>query len=191
MPEIIQQGDTTSHGGTVLEGSPRDLCMGKPISYLGHKVHCPKCKGIFPIVEGVTTTSFYGRGVAVAGMKTSCGAVLIASQFTDTVEWSTGTWQAAEHSNATAAAAAQLAQGALPRRSSAAASEIAESYDEQPQLHASEIGGIPYFVETKDGRRFSGRATMEGMLPRVETYNEEEYTVYWGDVALAKMEEVG
>ncbi|MDO8039950.1 PAAR domain-containing protein [Janthinobacterium sp. SUN137] len=42
MPEIIRQGDTTSHGGTVLEGSPLDLCMGKPISYLGHKVHCPK-----------------------------------------------------------------------------------------------------------------------------------------------------
>ena len=46
------------------------------------------------------------------------------------------------------------------------------------------------FVETKDGRRFSGRATMEGVLPRVETYNEEEYIVYRGDVALAKMEGV-
>lgn len=190
MPEIIRQGDTTSHGGTVLEGSPFDLCMGKPISYFGHKVYCPKCKGIFPIAEGVTTTSFYGQGVAVAGMKTSCGALLIASQFTDTVEWSTGTWQAAEQSTATAAAAAQLAPGALPPRSSSAALEGAEIYDEQTQLHASEIGGIPYFVETKDGRRFSGRATMEGIIPRVETYNEEEYIVYWGDVALAKMEGV-
>ena len=190
MPEIIRQVDTTSHGGTVLEGSPFDLCMGKPISYFGHKVYCPKCKGIFPIAEGVTTTSFYGQGVAVAGMKTSCGALLIASQFTDTVEWSTGTWQAAEQSTATAAAAAQLAPGALPPRSSSAALEGAEIYDEQTQLHASEIGGIPYFVETKDGRRFSGRATMEGIIPRVETYNEEEYIVYWGDVALAKMEGV-
>ena len=190
MPEIIRQGDTTSHGGTVLEGSPFDLCMGKPISYFGHKVYCPKCKGIFPIAEGVTTTSFYGQGVAVAGMKTSCGALLIASQFTDTVEWSTGTWQAAEQSTATAAAAAQLAPGALPPRSSSAALEGAEIYDEQTQLHASESGGIPYFVETKDGRRFSGRATMEGIIPRVETYNEEEYIVYWGDVALAKMEGV-
>lgn len=191
MPEIIRQGDTTSHGGTVLEGSPLDLCMGKPISYFGHKVYCPKCKGTFPIAEGVTTTSFYGQGVAVAGMKTSCGAVLIASQFTDTVEWSTGTSQAAEHSIATAAAAAQLAPGALPPSSSGAVLKATESYDEQPQLHASEIDGVPYFVETNDGRRFSGRAAMEGILPRVETYNEEEYTVYWGDVALAKMEEVG
>ncbi|MCS0590359.1 PAAR domain-containing protein [Massilia norwichensis] len=90
MPEIIRQGDKTSHGGTVLEGSPADICMGKPIAYIGHKVQCPKCKGTFPIVEGALTTTFYGKGVALAGMKTACGAVLIASQFTDIVEYGAG-----------------------------------------------------------------------------------------------------
>lgn len=85
MPEIIRKGDSTSHGGTVLEGSPADVCMGQPIAYIGHKVHCPKCRGDFPIVEGVMTATFYGKGVAVAGMKTSCGATLIASQFTVSV----------------------------------------------------------------------------------------------------------
>lgn len=54
--EIIRQGDPTSHGGTVLEGSLTDICHGKPISYVGHKVICPKCKGISPIIEGVLTT---------------------------------------------------------------------------------------------------------------------------------------
>ena len=88
--EIIRQGDSTSHGGTVIEGSMADICHGKPIAYVGHKVHCPKCKGDFPIVEGVMTTTFYGKGVAIAGMKTSCGAVLVASQFTDTVEYAGG-----------------------------------------------------------------------------------------------------
>ena len=88
--EIIRVGDRTSHGGTVLEGSPTDICMGKPIAFIGHKTLCPKCKGTFPIVDGVLTTTFYGKGVAVAGMKTSCGAVLIASQFTDIVGWSSG-----------------------------------------------------------------------------------------------------
>jgi uncharacterized Zn-binding protein involved in type VI secretion len=84
--EIIRLGDSTSHGGTVLEGSPFDICMGKPIAFVGHKVQCPKCKGVFPIVEGAPTTSFYGKGVALGGMHTACGAVLIASQFTDVVE---------------------------------------------------------------------------------------------------------
>lgn len=88
--EIIRQGDPTSHGGTVLEGSPMDICHGKPIAYVGHKVKCPKCKGVFPIVEGVLTTTFYGKGVAIAGMKTACGASLIATQFTDIVEYSSG-----------------------------------------------------------------------------------------------------
>lgn len=73
----------------MLEGSPVDICMGKPIAYIRNKTICPKCKGIFPIVEGVMTATFYGKGVAVAGMRTACGAVLIAGQFTDIVEWST------------------------------------------------------------------------------------------------------
>jgi uncharacterized Zn-binding protein involved in type VI secretion len=88
--EIIRLGDSTSHGGTVIEGSQFDTCMGKPIAYVGHRVRCPKCKGIFSIVEGAQTTTFYGKGVALAGMRTACGAVLIASQFTDTVTYGIG-----------------------------------------------------------------------------------------------------
>lgn len=47
MPEVIREGDSTSHGGTELEGSPSDICMGKPIAYIGHKVYCPKCRGTY------------------------------------------------------------------------------------------------------------------------------------------------
>ncbi len=194
MPEIIRKGDSTSHGGTVLEGSPADICMGQPIAYIGHKVHCPKCRGDFPIVEGVLTATFYGKGVAVAGMKTSCGATLIASQFTDTIEWSSGASgsNAAEQSaGVVGAVTAALAPGALPARvaaNEAVAHQATQKFDEQPQLQDDAIAGIPYLVETKDGRKLSGRATVEGMLPRIETYDEEEYTVYWGDDALAKME---
>jgi uncharacterized Zn-binding protein involved in type VI secretion len=88
--EIIRMGDKTSHGGTVIEGSGFDICMGKPIAYIGHKVQCPKCKGVFPIIEGALTTTFYGKGVALAGMRTACGAVLLAGQFTDIVEYGGG-----------------------------------------------------------------------------------------------------
>jgi hypothetical protein len=54
--------------------------MGRPIAYIGYQTHCPKCKGTYPIVEGVIITTFYGMGVVVAGMKTACGAVLLANQ---------------------------------------------------------------------------------------------------------------
>ena len=84
--EIIRMGDPTTHGGKVIEGSPVDICHGKPIAFIGHKTYCPQCKGTFPIIEGVATTTFYGKGVALAAMKTACGAALIPTQFTDTVE---------------------------------------------------------------------------------------------------------
>jgi uncharacterized Zn-binding protein involved in type VI secretion len=104
--EIIRMGDSTSHGGIVIEGSLLDICMGKPIAYVGHKVQCPKCKGIFPIVEGAPTTTFYGKGVALAGMHTACGAVLIASQFTDVVECGSGSSAAKTSQRAAASPAA-------------------------------------------------------------------------------------
>lgn len=88
--EIIRLGDPTSHGGKVVEGSLADICHGKPIAYMGHKTFCPQCKGYFPIIDGAPTTMFYGRGVALAGMKTACGAVLIATQITDIVEVGSG-----------------------------------------------------------------------------------------------------
>lgn len=88
--EIIRCGDPTSHGGHVLEGSLTDICFGKPIALVGHKTYCPKCKGTFPIIEGAQTTTFYGTGVALAGMRTACGAALIPIQFTDTVEYISG-----------------------------------------------------------------------------------------------------
>jgi uncharacterized Zn-binding protein involved in type VI secretion len=85
--EIIRMGDPTSHGGKVIEGSMTGICHGKPIAYMGHQTYCPQCKGNFPIIEGAPTTMIYGKGVALAGMKTACGAVLIAAQFTDSVEY--------------------------------------------------------------------------------------------------------
>jgi|SRR5471030_1014510 len=195
MPEIIREGDKTSHDGTVLEGSPSDTCMGKPISYIGHKVYCPKCRGTFPIVEGVMSASFYGKGVAVAGMKTSCGAILIASQFTDTIEWSGGAAAATAAQQSTAAVAiASLASGMLASRASGddgLSQQASDRFDEKSQLHGQMISGVPYFIETSDGRTFAGRAMVDGMLPRIETYDQEEYTVYWGDDALEKIEGAG
>jgi hypothetical protein len=62
-------------------------------------------------------------------------------------------------------------------------------YDEQPRLVAPPIEGVPYFIETTDGRTFSGRTGPGGLLPRIETHGEDDYTVLWGDMALAKIAE--
>lgn len=81
---IIVVGDKTSHGGVVVSGSPLSFWGPSdiPIARKGDKVTCPKCKPhIFMIAEG--TQQFIDTAgsmpVALEGHKTSCGAVLIAS----------------------------------------------------------------------------------------------------------------
>nr|WP_254792126.1 PAAR domain-containing protein [Achromobacter sp. NFACC18-2] len=53
-------------------------------------VSCPRCKGAFPIVEGVLALGIDNSYVAIEGMKTSCGATLSASQQFAKVEYGTG-----------------------------------------------------------------------------------------------------
>lgn len=76
---IIRVGDTTTHGGTVLEGFESFSIHGRAAAGVGHKVHCPQCKGTFVIVEGSPTHSFMGIALSTEGMLTSCGARLLAS----------------------------------------------------------------------------------------------------------------
>ena len=78
MKDIIRLGDSTTHGGVVLEAFSRTDLNGKPIAGVGHNVSCPLCKGVFPIAEGSATYSVDGIAVALDGMKTACGAALIA-----------------------------------------------------------------------------------------------------------------
>jgi uncharacterized Zn-binding protein involved in type VI secretion len=85
---IICKGDTTSHGGEVLEGSADATVDGKPVAGVEHMVRCPQCKGVFPIlpVSRRHPHRIQDRDTAVAGMKTACGAMLIASQSHATID---------------------------------------------------------------------------------------------------------
>jgi uncharacterized Zn-binding protein involved in type VI secretion len=76
---IVRLGDTTDHGGSVIESIPHSNLNGKPMAGRGNMVLCPKCKGSFPIIEGSATYRVNGVPVALDGMKTACGASLIAS----------------------------------------------------------------------------------------------------------------
>lgn len=80
LKSIIRKGDSTTHGGTVIEGIDSYLVFDKPIACEGHMVTCPQCKGTFPIIEGVKGKSILGKNPAVEDMHTACGAKLIASQ---------------------------------------------------------------------------------------------------------------
>lgn len=196
--EIIRLGDRTSHDGTVLEGSQTDICMGKPIAYIGHKVHCPKCKGDYPIIEGVPTTTFFGKGVALAGMKTSCGAVLIASQFTDTVEWggggSSNAPKAGTNSSGllTEKASSSFATVATPfSRGHLSQSRISDSgnndslYDEQFLLKDGDevvLADMPYTVKLPSGELIHGISDAEGRTGRYRTDDAQFIEICLGHI---------
>ncbi|CAB3649386.1 PAAR domain-containing protein [Achromobacter pestifer] len=76
---VIRKGDRTSHGGVVATGDDTVMIFGQPMARLGDRVTCPKCAGQHVIVEGSPGVSS-DRRTALEGMKTSCGATLIASQ---------------------------------------------------------------------------------------------------------------
>jgi uncharacterized Zn-binding protein involved in type VI secretion len=76
----IRVGDTTTHGGVVVSGSPTLKEDGIPIARKGDKVTCPRCEPhMFVIAEGLANCLDRGIPVAVEGHVTTCGAKLIAS----------------------------------------------------------------------------------------------------------------
>ena len=162
-----------------------DICMGKPTAYFGHKVHCPKCKGDYPIVEGVLTTSFYGKGVALAGMKTSCGAVLIASQFTDTVEWSNGGSAASGVSTAPATSSPTSVRPDRQRPSAESADNGSSDkrFDEQYALLDEDdrpLADFPYTVKLQSGAFEPGITDAQGRTKRYVTDGANPIEVYLG-----------
>jgi uncharacterized Zn-binding protein involved in type VI secretion len=83
---FILVGDTTDHGGVVIEGAPASDIGGRAIARVGDKVSCPKRghNGTTVIVSGDPTCIIDGQAAAREGDKTACGATLIATQATST-----------------------------------------------------------------------------------------------------------
>lgn len=82
---FIVLGDSTDHGGTVIEASGVTDTHGKRIARVGDKVSCPiKYHGTAVIVSGDPTMIIDGKPAARHGDKCSCGATLIAAQAVST-----------------------------------------------------------------------------------------------------------
>ncbi|MDC9622764.1 MULTISPECIES: PAAR domain-containing protein [Xenorhabdus] len=77
---VILLNDTTDHGGKVITAVGGYTYKGIPVAGETDLVECPKCEGVFPIVEGSENLKNNGKAIAVEGMHTECGAKLISSQ---------------------------------------------------------------------------------------------------------------
>ncbi|MFK0380200.1 PAAR domain-containing protein [Pandoraea sp. NPDC090278] len=84
--DIITVGDTTTHGGVVITGSPTSKIRGKAIARLGDLVNCPQCypdgrpHGINRIIQVAGRYKVGGIPGACAGDVTECGCELVGSQ---------------------------------------------------------------------------------------------------------------
>lgn len=150
MHPIIVIGDNTSHGGTVITCSSTCDTHGKGWARIGDKVACPKCRGIFPIVEGDSTVTDDGLPVAYHGCKVACGATLIAGQhFTFTDPKKGG-----------AASSSTEPARSLPRGTGLIGAGLAAGYQDESLAGARErFRGRFQLIDAQTGQPLSGQAT--------------------------------
>lgn len=76
---FVRMGDKTTHGGTVISADFSFTMDGKAVARVGDLTVCPRCKGIFPITDGLQGAVSMGQAMAVHMAATACGARVIAS----------------------------------------------------------------------------------------------------------------
>ncbi|WP_118181903.1 PAAR domain-containing protein [Paraburkholderia phosphatilytica] len=75
---MARLGDTTDHGGTVIQAAADFSHQGRAVALDGHMVKCPKCGSMYPIIaSGILMHR--GRRVGYIGDWTGCGARLVAA----------------------------------------------------------------------------------------------------------------
>jgi uncharacterized Zn-binding protein involved in type VI secretion len=167
---IIRYGDRTTHGGTVVSADPTLDIYGKDVARVGDKVVCPRCKGTFPIVTGAQDV-WSGQNIARQDDMTSCGAKLIASQSTATID------DGSEVAASVAAAPAPLSQ-------------VAEATPGDEETHAIRFQaldpdtGAPasnciYILTRENGAQHGGITDREGFTEVIETTRPEQIGVHF------------
>jgi hypothetical protein len=148
---------------------------GRTFALYGDEATCGNCKGAFKIVGTATGRCYDGRPGVIEGdlVLCPCGRNRVLAGANP------GCFYEDDGSSAGASSAVQF---------TIATDASFATYDEKVRAAASGVtlDGYPYYIETADGRTFSGCVEANGGLPRIETDAADAYTVYWGDDALAQ-----
>ncbi|AUH51039.1 hypothetical protein CXB49_09555 [Chromobacterium sp. ATCC 53434] len=173
MKPVIRLGDPTDHGGHVTSASATTTMFGKAVALVGDAVSCPRqghtdCV----IVEGDPSWTVGGKGVALEGHKTSCGASLISTlgQVTRSYEGGGAATTGAGSSGAIAAAAA-VAAGLM--------------FNEKYQLHDEEgqpLKSAEYTIIRSDGSKEHGTSDDSGYTHMIDDHKVAEVVaIHIGD----------
>jgi hypothetical protein len=184
MRRIAVVGDGLERGGQILPYAGPVFTMGDAghqVALIGGAAYCAACQttGLIAKAGGPRRIEFMGETAAdrdVVLCKCSMPPQVVATLAGDA-------WCDDMAETMGMVASSRTADGGL-------SSVVTGAYDEQ--VRAVDCGaaeGYPYFIETADGRMLSGRLDRSGRLPRIHTGASDNYTVYWGDEALAKQRE--
>ena len=77
---LVTMGSSTTHGGIVSECENTFIINGIAVHLHGMKHYCPQCQVVVSSIAAYQSTLVKGRGVVLAGDKTTCGATFLANQ---------------------------------------------------------------------------------------------------------------
>jgi len=168
MAAYITVGAKTSHGGTVISGSPHTTHNGIPVARKGDKVICKKCKKVTTILSGDASFIVDGAPIARGGDVTSCGAKLIANQqsFAESDFDVMGIEQAEE----------------VRREAKEYFNESMDDYNLQFVMQShnqNPLANKPYVIYDEEGEIFQiGKLDDEGQTPVLKDGQEKEYFIH-------------
>ena len=170
LMNIIVLGDNTSHGGSVISASGSTSSHGKGWARVGDMVSCPRCRGVFPIIEGDQGLTDEGKAVAFHGCKVACGAELISSQSLTTTEPSGG--DAAGGPALVSGNTGTIGSELMARYAHEALKDATERFRGRFQVLDAATGqalpNVTFRVDCTGGQILTGATNAEGMTPWVE-----------------------
>ena len=173
---IVRLGDRTTHGGTVVTADPTYDIFGKKVARVGDKVVCPRCNDTFPIVTGAVHV-WSGQKIARQDDLTSCGAKLIASQSTATIDDGSGS---AASSDSAASVAAALAPLAPPAAALPADEEPhAIRFQALDPATGDPVPNCVYILTRENGAQQGGITDGQGFTEVIETTQPEQIGVHF------------
>jgi len=172
MAAYITVGAKTSHGGTVISGSPHTTHNGIPVARKGDKVICKKCKKVTTILSGDASFVVDGAPIARGGDVTSCGAKLIAIQ------------QAFAESDFDVGSIAQAAPLVFAKSDMSdlfSEAVVNETYDDKFQLldkiTQQPLSYVKYRLDY-DGKLVEGQTDEDGFTEIIEANHPAEVSIY-------------
>lgn len=167
MTALVAKGDPTTTRGEVLSGSSTQYDEeNRPLAVDLDWASCGECKGgPFRIFGSVGDWTDEGRKMVkdLDPVNCPCRRNRVLAKRQDYL----------------------IEQGGGSAKREAPAT-VVRKYDEQVRaIGQGAMEGYPYFIETADGYTEAGRLDTSALLSRITTETFGEYTVYWGDEALA------